>query len=554
MSVFSFRQTKSEIEKLVEENDELKNNLHSVLQNQQSIANIEEKLKEAREELGSLNSKAALKKNELTALDEQIETLTRKLGETTEEKRELERRVDELKVLSEDSGRINELIETRASEMEKLNGEYQKLLALYKESSGEYERSLQNVQSLNQAEEKIRELIGRHGGSIEEALRRIEEVESETNERVARLKNEELKRRAVLQELEEKISLNEEIKNNLEASLTTIIGQLSEKEKIYTEYTNKREALIEEIHLKRKEYDEFGARYNFEKETIQRLREEVRELSGRKEDLLGDIRKFESLKNEMQDKILLLRDEEVPLSDELSRKQNAIDALEKHTFELEGTKLTAESNFSQILVKFTEELAVAKTRLDQLKQEIFEKEKELNTKEKLLLEKAFQIAEYSGLSKVLQKERSSNEQMNANMKEELKELTLELNGLKDEAGRHAVLAGKMRSETEILEAKKESLEKEIRQLIGEADRHYTSLNERKSLLLTEISESTARFNELKNQIASFKQELGSVKSETADAELKKEEYTAKVSELIALEKSLKFRISAYERQIKENKT
>jgi len=120
--------------------------------------------------------------------------------------------------------------------------------------------------------------------------------------------------------------------------------------------------------------------------------------------LLGDIRKFESLKNEMQDKILLLRDEEVPLSDELSRKQNAIDALEKHTFELEGTKLTAESNFSQILVKFTEELAVAKTRLDQLKQEIFEKEKELNTKEKLLLEKAFQIAEYSGLSKVLEKE------------------------------------------------------------------------------------------------------------------------------------------------------
>jgi hypothetical protein len=49
MSLFTSK-TKSEIEKLIEENDELKNTLHVVLQKHQSLIELERKLTEARKE------------------------------------------------------------------------------------------------------------------------------------------------------------------------------------------------------------------------------------------------------------------------------------------------------------------------------------------------------------------------------------------------------------------------------------------------------------------------------------------------------------------------
>jgi len=49
MSLFSTK-IKSEIEKLVEENDELKNTLHTVLQKHQNLSELDSKLTDARKE------------------------------------------------------------------------------------------------------------------------------------------------------------------------------------------------------------------------------------------------------------------------------------------------------------------------------------------------------------------------------------------------------------------------------------------------------------------------------------------------------------------------
>ena len=150
---------------------------------------------------------------------------------------------------------------------------------------------------------------------------------------------------------------------------------------------------------------------------------------------------------------------------------------------------------------------------------------------------------------MLQKERSAAEQLLSNLKQEFNELNDLVVGLKDEANRQKLFMQQLRSETASLEIKKESFEKDIRQFFIQTSDNYSALNDSKQKLALEIAQSTRELETLRNQIADRKDELRQLKAETSTTEVKKEECTAKISELISLEKNLKFRIAEHEKKI-----
>ncbi|MFA7228471.1 MAG: hypothetical protein WC061_05500, partial [Melioribacteraceae bacterium] len=262
------------------------------------------------------------------------------------------------------------------------------------------------------------------------------------------------------------------------------------------------------------------------------------------------------LKSELQDKLLQLRSEEELLSESLKLKQTSIDVIEKRKFEIEETHLNVENNFSQVLLKFTDELNISKSKLSSLRQEILDKERELSSKEKILLEKTTQVAEYGGMTKVLQKERSAAEQLLSNLKQESNELNELVLTLKDEANRQKLLTQQLRSETASLEIKKDSLEKEMRHLLIQTGESFSGLNDNKQKLAIDMAKSARELEDLQKRIGDQKNELRNLKSETSSEEIKKEEFTAKISELIAMEKNLKFRMAELEKKVgtAENKS
>jgi len=539
MSLFSSK-TKSEIEKLVEENDELKNTLHTVLQKHQNLVELDNKLTEARKQFNELQKQTERIKNEIDSKNGIIRELTTSI-ETLEEKKSLfESQTEEFTAGGFD---------TRKEEADNLDKHYNDLKFSYEKLLNEYSAVQHNVASLRLEEEKLSGIIEQFGGNVDETVTRVREAESELNERIAQLKAEEAKRSAAIKALDEKITLSEDIKSNLELSLSAIVGQLSEKEKIFAEYSNQKELLAEELRSKQKEYDAFDLRFNFAKENIQKLEDEVRALSEKRNSLSDEIHKYEVVLNEIQEKILLYRNEEENFSESLKQKQNAIEDIEKRKFEVEEAHLVVENNFSQVLLKFTEELNTAKNRLSSLRQDILDKEKELNGKEKILLEKTTQIAEYGGMTKVLQKERAATEQFMRNLKEEFSELNGEVIKLKDESNKQKINLQQLRSETSSLEIKKESLEKEIRQLLNQTSENFSGLNENKQKLSVEVAQSSRELDELKEQISKVRNDLRDLKAETANVETQKEEFTAKISELIAMEKNLKYKISEHEKKI-----
>ncbi len=543
MSLFSSKD-KNEIEKLVEENDELKNTLHQVLLKHQNLVELDNKLAKARTDLGELQQQTEKYQSDIKTFNDDIVTKNSQIRELSEA---IELLIEKKSFLeSSTKEKINKDFGSKLAEIEKLNKEYselksahEKLLQEYKTIQSNITSSEANLASLHSDEEKIKNLINQYD----------EIDESKINEKNLLLKNEEIRRTASIKALDEKITLTEEIKAHLEQSLASIVGQLSDKEMLYTEYTNKRDALFEELRIKQKEYDEFDLKYKTAFEVVNKLREETSELEEKKNSLAEEIKKFELVKIEIQEKIFQLRNDEEELAESTGQKQKLIDDLEKRKLQMEESHLTVENNFSQVLLKFTEELNSYKNRLSTLRQEIIDKEKELNSKEKILLEKTTQVAEYGGLTKVLQKERAATEQFMKNLKEEFSELNEEVFRLKDESNKHKIIIQQLRSETGSIELKKESLEKEIKQLLALSSGNYSDLSENKQKLILEISQSTRELGELASQLDTVKNELRKLRAETALVETKKEEHTAKISELIARENSLKHIISEQEKKI-----
>ena len=544
MSLFSSK-SKSEIEKLVEENDELKNTLHAVLQKHQNLIELDNKLTEARKQFSELQKQTEKYKDEIDSKTGLVRELTNSIESLNEKKTLVETQTDELTTSGFDA---------RKDEIDNLNKHYNDLKFSYEKLLNEHSSLQHNVASLRLEEEKLTGTIGQYGGNIDESITRLKEIETELDERIAQLKIEESRRNAVIKALDEKITLSEDIKSNLELSLSAIVGQLAEKEKLFAEYSNQKDSLSEELRTKQKEYDGFELRFNFAKENIQKMEDEVHSLYEKRTSLSDEIHKYEVIKNEIQEKILIYRNEEENYSESLKQKQNAIEEIEKHKFEVEEAHLIVENNFSQVLLKFTEELSTAKNRLGSLRQEVLDKEKELNSKEKILLEKTTQIAEYGGMTKVLQKERAATEQFMRNLKEEFSELNDKVIQLKDEANKQKINLQQLRSETSSFEIKKESLEKEIKQLLNQTSENFSGLNENKQKLSLEVAQGSRELDELKELISKMRNELRDLKAETANVETQKEEFTAKISELIAMEKNLKYKISEHEKKINNSES
>lgn len=157
------------------------------------------------------------------------------------------------------------------------------------------------------------------------------------------------------------------------------------------------------------------------------------------------------------------------------------------------------------------------------------------------------------MTKVLQRERITAEQLIENLKEEQQELNDELIKTKELLADHKSYIHLLKNDIHTLSAKKESLEKELKSLLNTANNDYSSIEEIKLKTEQEIINDRRIIDELNETIAGLKNEVRILKLEKTNVETEKEEVAAKIAELIALEKNLKFKIDEYEKFSENNK-
>jgi len=544
MGIFSSK-TKNELEKLIEENDELKNTIHTFVQKHQSLTELNNKITESQKSFSDISNEVEKIKKQLTKFEEDLTSRKAAANNANDLVEKLEGRKKDLEstisLLEQNSSLPEEVLKQlsgKSSQLDDLNEQYFNLQ--------------KNISFLKQEEERLNNLLIQRDGNMDDALFKLRKAEDDFNKRVTELKNEESRKLSIIKNLDEKIHLSEEIKNTLDASISSFISQLTEKEKLFTELAANRDKILEEIRKNKSTYDELEYKFNFHKENLWRLEEDTKALAEKKIILSDEVRKFESIKSELQEKILQLRTNEDNLNESISSKQKIIEGLEKRKFEVEETYLQLENNLSQVLQKFIEEQTSSKSRIALLKQEILDKEKEISSKERLLLDKTSQIAEYGGLTKILQKERATTEQIITNLKDQQIDLNEQLPGLREKINRQKLLTQQLKAEIEQLEGKKESVEKELKSIITQINNSYSNLDETKQKLQQEVIEKRSELEEIKEQIEQFENVLRDLKVEVRQVDTQKEQFTAKVSELIALEKSLKHSISEHEKKLSES--
>lgn len=501
MSLFSSK-SQAQIEKLTEENDELKNTLHTVLQKHTSHMELESKIEDSKKELARLSG---IQKD----LEENIQNLNLDKVEKTHE-------LDSVK------NEIEELEENKIALQEEID-------------SIKIEPKLEEIKRLG------------------EQIESLKHDEDSLTEKINKLKTEEAKKAVLLRNFDERISLSDEVKTNLDTSLNTIVHLISDKEKEHAELTIKIEQASQEFMRMQNEMLEFDRQHGNETEKLRKMSEETFALEQKKTKLQDEIRNAEIIKSQINEDILTNKDKEEEFEHKLNEIKEQILEAEKKKLEVEESHLQVENSLSETMRKFIDELNDTKTKLNATKQEIHNKEKILNEKEKVILEKSFQIAEYGGLNKVLQKEKAATEEMIAELKTQKNELSDNVAELKDKVAEQKILLNGIRTEHDSIKSKKEELEKRFKEFLDITNNSYSEAEKRNELLSSVLNEKTTQIEDLKSRIEKEKDQLRELKEEFTKVDLMKEEHTAKVSELIAQEKNLQKKISDLEQQINGDK-
>ena len=120
--------------------------------------------------------------------------------------------------------------------------------------------------------------------------------------------------------------------------------------------------------------------------------------------------------------------------------------------------------------------------------------------------------------------------------------------LKESVNKQKLILQQLRSESISYESRRDSFQKEIKQLFSQTNEEFSTLTENKLSIVDEINVRSKELEDLINQVADLRAQLRELKNETAKVETQKEEYSAKISELIAMEKNLRFKIAEHERK------
>ena len=118
--------------------------------------------------------------------------------------------------------------------------------------------------------------------------------------------------------------------------------------------------------------------------------------------------------------------------------------------------------------------------------------------------------------------------------------------MRDRENKQKLFINELKAQIENLELKRNQIDKELKDIISQTHKNYNEAEERKRKVIQELHDKEKSLEEFEDKIRSSRQELLDLKNETANLELRKEEYSSKISQLVAFEKTLQAKISKLE--------
>ncbi|PKL90100.1 MAG: hypothetical protein CVV23_01790 [Ignavibacteriae bacterium HGW-Ignavibacteriae-2] len=585
--------SRAEVDRLIVENESLRNSLNKALQNFDSIEDLENKLAEKRTVISELskeekqildsiqksNEEKVIKSKSIADLDTRINSLENErisLLNTIERYNKELLELDELKVQRrENVENLMEAVFEKEQKTRKLDSDIEARNIAVEELDNKIAELKLNFEELHTLNEAIGEKLNRQKAEIKDLEKKSESIKDDNEksfknvdyikkeisilekekfdiqQSIELLQKEESDKRNSIYKLDQIISSNEEVKNNLDLSLTSLTKQLSEKDKLYNEYSIKKDNITEIIITSKTELENLRHDIQAIKIVIDDYNEDMLQLERKRTKTTSEVHKLEAAKRQFEDAIFRMREEEEALKAQLGLLKNRINALESKKFEIEETNLRLESKFTEAIDKFSGELKEAKLELNSYKHLLLLKNKEYKEVETALLEKSTLISEYTGMVQVLKKEKENLEETIEKYNSRKEGLQNKIIEIKDEHNKFRLNIKEMLTENDTLLNKKMQIEKDLLELLNFSSENYKALHDKNKLLTESLVNNETLLDEISKEIELKNESLIKLGEDISKSEIDREEFLSKISQLIALEKTFQFKIDNYKKEIKK---
>ncbi len=537
MSLFSSKK-QDEIDKLVNENDELKNQLHSVLLKQGSFEELENNLIRAKKELAELQLKDDTLLKNISDREASIADKEKYLGDLNSKILELEEIKDNLHStinaysaqvsLLEDRGKLLDEKAAQSAEIEiKLAQLVEKkeildrdvadkeqtfayLSTIEREIQADLEKERAQLDSIKNQVISLQTEIETSNIQYEESKNRIASLAGEeeaVSKKLNILNEEESRKTAHIKSLEDKILLNEEIKGNLETTLADLVAQLNRNENSYLEQSEKRDIIQNEILSLRKERDDLDNKLNLAKEQFEVFQQEASKHTALLNTLGEEVRKLEGFKEKLEREIETLKSDADKSLNDAEEKKIFLAEIETSIKEIEKLHIMTDKGFGALIEKYMADFDDSRKMKEDLEKETILKKSEAEELDKLIMDKRALLNETGALIAAEQKELNMIQTAVVSGREERDSVNSELASAKDNISRLSGQLAALRYETENLQIKKSDLQRDLSFLMMQISREYSEAELKLRNLNESVSAANNNLIELNSRIAKAGEEL-----------------------------------------------
>ena len=347
-----------------------------------------------------------------------------------------------------------------------------------------------------------------------------------------------------------------EINNNLSERENELDGfeqKLENKNSMLNETDNKYSELSEALNIKVKEIDEIDQALAIKANKLSELSADLQTFEEKTSRLKAEVNNFEIRKDDMQQELLAERDDHNKLKEENKKLKELIPLLEQRKLEIKQSNDTLENRFADMLQKLSKNINDINKKRSSLEQIILKKEKDLDEKDKHLIEKVNFLGETERILSLKKEEIESFDDILKTIHEQNELLKNDLLRLDKKATERRNLNGDLQLETDLLQKKKVSVENNLQEVLYSMNNRLKKSTDNTVKLNNEVKEYETRLNELNNSIKESMNELVEMRTNLNNTKIEHEQHRGDISKLVTMKKKLANEISKHQSVLEKYK-
>jgi chromosome segregation ATPase len=263
-------------------------------------------------------------------------------------------------------------------------------------------------------------------------------------------------------------------------------------------------------------------------------------------DIKSELAKKDYEKSELEVKVKNIKETWSKLDNYYKKMKEVVPLLEKRKQEIETSNSMFEKRFADMFKHYSMQLGEMYKKKNLLEQMVIKKEKDVNEKDQLLIDKLTALDEAEKVISVRKVEAESIEDLLKTVNEQKELLAGEISSLENRSVEKKIRNKELSTESELYHNKLIEFENGLNELFRKSEERFSKNTGYKTKLDGEIREYEHRLNELNDGIKDSMKELVNLRTTINKIKIEHEEHRLAINKLASVKKKLEDEISKHQ--------